>query len=89
MLLMVTGIKELLVQWNKRHSDRSKLQYAYGVLAVAALLVAGLISLINYSLGQSLLFIAIILGLVFVANSVVWALLESFVIRRIPKTTKK
>lgn len=83
----MVNIRDLLIQWNKQHGERTKLQHAYAVLAVAALLVAGLISLVNYSLGQSLLFIAIVLGLVFVANSVVWALLDTFVIRRVPKTS--
>ncbi len=80
---MTQGIRELLVEWNKTHDGRDKLQYAYGVAALAMLLVAGLIGLVNYNLGQSLLFVAIALGLVFVANAVVWALLDSLILSRL------
>ena len=83
------SIRTLLSDWNATYSDRSKLQHAYAVLAVASLVIAGIIGLINYNLGQSLLFIAVILLLVFIGNGVVWALLNTFVIPRTPRQTPK
>ena len=74
------SIRAFLVSWNTTYSDRTKLQHGYAVLAIISLIVAGLVSLINYSLGQSLLFIAIITVLVFIGNGIVWALINTFVI---------
>lgn len=76
------SIRTILSHWNTTYSDRSKLQHGYAALAVVSLVVAGLVSLINYNLGQSLLFIAIITVLVFIGNGVVWALINTFVIPR-------
>ena len=81
-----------IAQWNKTYSDRAKLQHGYAVLAVLSLIVAGIIGLINYNLGQSLLFVAIVAVLVFVANGVVWALINTFIVplaSNRPRPTKK
>ena len=67
------SIRAFLSNWNTTYSDRTKLQHGYAALAVISLIVAGLVSLINYNLGQSLLFIAIIVTLVLIGNGVVWA----------------
>ena len=74
------SIRAFLSNWNTTYSDRTKLQHGYAVLAIISLIVAGLVSLINYGLGQSLLFIAIITVLVFIGNGIVWALINTFVI---------
>lgn len=76
------SIRTSFADWNKTYSDRSKLQHTYAALAVLSLIIAGIIGLINYRLGQSLLFVAIILTLVFIGNGVVWALLYTFIIPR-------
>lgn len=76
------SIRTLLAAWNSTYTDRTKLQHTYLVLTVLTVIVAGIIGLINYQLGQSLLFLAIILALVFIGNSVVWALLYTFIIPR-------
>ncbi len=64
--------------WNKQYDSFAKLQHIYAATAVATLLVAGVVSLINYQLGQSILFIAVCAVLIFVANGVVWALIRTF-----------
>ena len=81
-------IYEYLSQWNKETDNFSKLQAAYGTLAIAAFLIAGLVSLIQYNIGQSLLFFAIILTLTFIGNGVIWSLLKTFVIPRLDKAAK-
>lgn len=86
------SIRAFLSNWNTTYSDRTKLQHGYTALAVISLIVAGLVSLINYNLGQSLLFIAIIVTLVLIGNGVVWALINTFVIPTAPprpRQTKK
>lgn len=51
-------------------------------------MIAGLTSLINYNLGQSILFVAAVTALVFIANAVLWALLESFVVSKLTRRKK-
>lgn len=74
------SFRAILSEWNTTYSDRSKLQHAYAVLAVASLLVAGVIGLINHGLGQSLLFLAIVLTLVFIGNGIIWAVINTFIL---------
>lgn len=72
------SFRTLFQTWNTQHDSFTKLQHAYITIAIAALLVAGIIGLINYSLGQSILFIAVCALFIFIANGVVWALLRTF-----------
>lgn len=73
-----------LTQWNKDTDRYGKMQYIYAILAVALLVVAGLVSLVFPNLGQSLVFLAGVSGLVFVANGVIWAMVKTFVVPSIP-----
>ena len=79
----------LIQNWNKQYNDFSKLQHVYGILAISILVIAGLISLVNNSLGQSILFISVMLSFAFVANGMLWALLNTFVLRRFLQTKPK
>lgn len=85
--------EQIVADWNKSHDSFAKLQHAYVAIAVASFLLAGVVSLMNYRLGQSILFIAMCATLVFVGNGVVWALLRTFVISRLdtkkPTQTRK
>jgi protein-S-isoprenylcysteine O-methyltransferase Ste14 len=85
---MIQTIHEMLVDWNKSHDARTKLQYAYGVTGAGLVLIAGLVSLVNYNLGQSILFVAGVLIVIFIANAILWALLESFVISKLSRRKK-
>lgn len=80
---MFVYLKTALEDWNSSTDSRKKLQHAYLAAAFALLLAAGIVGLINYDLGQKILFIAIVAGAMFLANSVAWALLQSFVLLRI------
>lgn len=82
-------MKELLMEWNKANTERVKLQYAYGVLALLLLVLAGLVSLINYSLGYSILAIAFGFTVIFFVNAIGWVLLEAFILKKLPKTTAR
>jgi hypothetical protein len=82
---MVHAVKEMLIDWNARHNERAKLQYAYLAAAVAGIVVAGLVGLLNYDASRAILRVCFIgLGIV-VINAIAWALLFGFVINKLPK----
>ena len=87
------SIHSFLVKWNKDNDNLAKVQGVYAVLAVAMFVIAGLVSLVQPSFGQSLLFFAIVALLTFIGNGVIWALVRTFVISHIekqkPTTTRK
>jgi cell division protein FtsW (lipid II flippase) len=72
--------KKSLQAWNKRSDVFTKQQAGYVVLAVVLFLLAGIVSLINYNLGQTILFFAFIAGLTFIANGVMTAIIRTFVV---------
>ena len=86
---MYTTIIEALRQWNKTNDRHAKLQHIYLSLAIAILVLAGLMGLVNYGLGQSLLFLSTVSLLIFIANAVVWALTDSFIVSRLSKRSPK
>ena len=90
---MIDVIQQVLATWNSRTNDKQKLQQTYIGGAISLLLAAGLVSLLNYQAGQSMLLIALIAFGMFVVNGVVWALLQSFLLRlpadTLPAATKK
>lgn len=90
---MIDVIQQVLATWNSRTNDKQKLQQTYVGGAVSLLFAAGLVSLVNYQAGQSMLLIALVAFGIFVVNGVVWALLQSFLLRlpadTPPVTTKK
>lgn len=78
----------LIAAWNKQTSSFSKLQHAYAALTIIMLIIAGIIGLINYRLGQGLLFLSLFSLTVFVANGVIWALVRTFIIAQPKKPTQ-
>ena len=82
-----------LAKWNKTTDSLAKVQASYAVLAVALFLLAGIVSLMQRNLGQSILFLAIVAGLAFIANGVIWSIVRTFVVPHIeekkPTTTRK
>lgn len=88
---MINSFIRILEDWNTNTDSRQKLQHAYVTAACVLVLFAGIVSLINYELGQRILLAAILaIGLFFV-NSVAWALLQSFVLLKLgaSKATEK
>lgn len=85
---MFDSIKESLQQWNAKYDGRVKLQHTYIVTAVGLVLAAGVVGLVNRSMGQNILVVAIVCAGAFLANAVAWSLLSSAVISRI-STRKK
>lgn len=87
------NVYSYIAKWSKDRDAFAKLQGAYGVLAVALLLVAALVGLMNASLGQAIVFYAFVAALTFVGNGVMWAVLKTFVVpaveKHAPKTTTR
>lgn len=73
-----------LQEWNEKTSSRQKLQHAYIAVAIGLVVAAGIVGLVNYDLGQSILSGAFLAVAAFLANAVIWALLQSFVLLRLP-----
>lgn len=86
---MYSVLNDALKQWNKGSDRHTKLQHIYIVLAVAVLILAGLTSLINYSLGQDLLRVSGVLVGIFVINAVAWALADSFIVSNLSRRSNK
>ena len=74
---MITSLYKSLQDWKLRTDGRQQLQHSYLAVTLGLVLAAGIIGLINYDLGQRILLGAFICIVVFVANAVAWALLQS------------
>lgn len=77
---MLKSASKFIEEWNQHTSERAKLQHSYVVLAIASILIAGLVGLINYDLGQQLVALALICAGVFLANALAWALLSGLIL---------
>jgi multisubunit Na+/H+ antiporter MnhC subunit len=81
---MFDSIKAAMVTWRTSSDDRTKMQHTYIAIAVALLLAAGLVGLINRELGERILTLALMSAAVFLINAVVWSLLQSAILARVP-----
>ena len=81
-------IKQLLIDWNSEKNQRIKLQQAYLVLVVLMAIASGLVTLVNLSLGRTIIMSAAILALVYVVNSVSWLVLDMIVSKKIDLIAK-
>ncbi len=78
-------MRDILISWNKSNNERIKLQYAYATLAIVLLFVSGIIGLLNYSLGRTLLGYVVGLVVLFFCNAISWVLLDAFILRRLSR----
>jgi len=88
-MVVFESIKAFLINWNSSTSERQKLQHSYLIITVVAVLVAGIVSLLNAKLGHRLVTIAIIAIGAYIANAIVWNLLQSSVVDRLPSKTRR
>ena len=86
---MYQSILTYLSKWNDNTDERVKLQHVYAFGGAALLVVAGLISLVNYSLGQALMNIALIGIAIFFINAILWALVTAFVLLRLERPAQR
>ena len=85
---MMSIIKQLLIDWNSEKNQRIKLQQAYLVLVVLMATASGLVTLVNISLGRTIIMSAAILALVYIVNSVSWLVLDMIVSKKIDLIAK-
>ena len=85
---MMSIIKQLLIGWNSEKNQRIKLQQAYLVLVVLMAIASGLVTLVNLSLGRTIIMSAAILALVYVVNSISWLVLDMIVSKKIDLIAK-
>ena len=83
---MIEQLINGLEQWKLKTGERQKLQHIYVVIAVGALIVAGLIGLIDNELGQTISYVALASIIVFIVNGIVWHLVVDNLLDRIKDT---
>jgi cell division protein FtsW (lipid II flippase) len=86
---MIEAIKTMLANWKTNANERQKLQHAYIAIAIALVFVAGVASLANPDLGHKLVLIALFAVAVFLANAIVWNLLQSSLVAKLPSKTNR
>jgi len=86
---MFNALYNALLEWNRTSDDRQKLQHLYLSIAVLSVVVAGIVSLFDNTLGQDLLLIPLLAGGIFLVNAVLWSLLESTIIARLSNRRKR
>ena len=72
-------IKQVYVSWSSEKNQRRKLQQAYVIVASILAALAGVVTLLNDSLGKKLLMVAAGAIFIFFVNAIMWALVEAFV----------
>lgn len=75
-------IKQVYVSWSSEKNQRRKLQQAYVIVASILAALAGVVTLLNDSLGKKLLMVAAGTIFIFFVNAIMWALVEAFVSSR-------
>lgn len=86
---MLESISEYLQKWNTTKTEREKLQGVYFVSGSVIVILSGLLTFINASLGYSLVVIGLILLGAFVMNGVAWHLLSSIFLSKMKTRPKK
>ena len=82
---MYEFIKQSLGDWNRQRDQRRKLQQAYLTVVFIGLVLAGLLTLLNVPQSRLSAMIAAGFAVVYLVNSIAWALLEAFVAPNLPK----
>lgn len=75
-------IKQVYASWSSEKNQRCKLQQAYVIVASILAALAGVVTLLNDSLGKKLLMVAAGAIFIFFVNAIMWALIEAFVSSR-------
>jgi cell division protein FtsW (lipid II flippase) len=86
---MFNALYNAILEWNRTTNERQKLQHAYITIAITIVLIAGLVSLLDSQTGQDLLIVSVAAGGIFLANAVLWSILDSVVIAKLSNRRKK
>lgn len=88
---MLQTFKDMLVEWNGTHTERTKMQHAYLVTSLLGIVLAGLVGLLDYNASRAILRVCFAGLGIFAVNAIIWALLFSLVCNKLPayKRTRK
>ncbi len=86
---MFDSIKMILVNWNSSTSERQKLQHSYLVITVVVILLAGIVSLLNFKLGHRMVFVALVAIGAYLTNAIIWNLMQSAVVSKLPSKPRR
>lgn len=86
---MFSALYNAIIEWNRNTNERQKLQHAYIVIAIAVLLIAGLVSLIDSQSGQDLLNVSLFAAAIFIVNTLIWSLMDSMVVTKLSNRRKR
>lgn len=86
---MYEVLKASLNKWNSTKNERQKLQHVYLALTFAIVLLAGIVSLFNAKVGHQIVLVALGAVLAFFINAIVWNLLKSSLLEKLPSRSKK
>jgi hypothetical protein len=75
--------------WAITTTDRQKLQHTYAVLMVAVTLVAGIVAFFDAQKGHKAMYAVMLMATAFVANAVVWNLLNSAFLSKLPPNPRR
>lgn len=81
---MIQTLKDMLVEWNLNHTERTKLQHTYLALSLVGIVIAGLVGLLDYNASRAVLRICFYGLAIFGVNAIAYALLFSLVINKLP-----
>jgi hypothetical protein len=81
---MLQNLKDILADWNAKYDERAKLQHAYLVVSLLGIVIAGLIGLLDYDASRTILRVCFAGIGIFAVNAIVWALLFSLVVNKLP-----
>jgi multisubunit Na+/H+ antiporter MnhG subunit len=86
---MFEKFEEYVQKWNTTKTEREKLQGIYLTLGSLIVVVAGLMTFINATIGYNLVTIGLVFLAAFILNGVSWHLLSSIFLSKIPSRPKK
>ena len=73
----------MVKNWAVNTTERQKLQHTYLILMVIMTLIAGVVSFLNAQKGHQVMYVVIVMGIAFLANALVWNVLNSAVLSKI------
>ena len=82
-------LRQFVAEWNGDRNQRTKLQRTYILVAMLLSTIAGIFILINIDVSRALMFAAVGIAGVYIANAVMWLLLDSIVSPKLPKPETK
>lgn len=78
-------VMSILTKWSSLRNQRLQMQHFYLAAAAIGVVSAGLIGLLNYNLGQRIVTFSLLSLAIYIANAVVWTLLNALVVEKLER----